>query len=430
MSSTQPTLIATSKLKTNPNNPRAIRKDQLDKLVKSLREFPEMLEARPIVVDPDFVVLGGNMRLKAAQLAGLTEVPVYVASWEEAKHKEFIIKDNLAFGEWDWDMLANEWDAEELDDWGLDVPLEEEPTEGLTDPDDVPEVPEEPTTKPGDLWILGDHRLLCGDSTKAEDVERLMDGEKVNLAFTSPPYAEQREYDEESGFKPIPPDRYVEWFKSIQENVYLYLELDGSWFVNIKPASRGLTTELYVLELVLAHVKNWGWNFATEYCWERAGIPQEPQRRFKNQFEPIYQFTKGEWKFRPVAVQIESKSAFKYGGKAKRKDASNQGVDMNWNHAAPGMAYPGNRLPTFSSSHEALGHGAAFPVGLPEWFIKAYTDKADIVYDPFAGSGSTLLASEQTGRKAVCIEISPKYCDVIVKRWEDFTGKKAELWKQ
>lgn len=117
----QPTRTAINKLRTNPNNPRTIRKDQLDKLVKSLREFPEMLEARPIVVDPDFVVLGGNMRLKAAQEAGLTEVPVYVATWEEAKHKEFIIKDNLAFGEWDWDMLANEWEPEQLDDWGLKV---------------------------------------------------------------------------------------------------------------------------------------------------------------------------------------------------------------------------------------------------------------------------------------------------------------------
>ena len=85
-------------------------------------------------------------------------------------------------------MLANEWDAEELDDWGLDVPLEDEPTEGLTDPDEVPEVPEEPTTKPGDLWILGDHRLLCGDSTKAEDGERLMDGNKADMVFTDPPY--------------------------------------------------------------------------------------------------------------------------------------------------------------------------------------------------------------------------------------------------
>jgi hypothetical protein len=132
----QPTSTAINKLRTNPNNPRTIRKDQLDKLVKSLREFPEMLEARPIVVDPDFVVLGGNMRLKAAQLAGLTEVPVYVATWEEAKHKEFIIKDNLAFGEWDWDMLANEWEPEELDDWGLQVWKPED-----AELDEMPELP-------------------------------------------------------------------------------------------------------------------------------------------------------------------------------------------------------------------------------------------------------------------------------------------------
>jgi hypothetical protein len=120
------TLIETSKLRTNPNNPRAIREDQLDKLVKSLREFPEMLEARPIVTNPDLVVLGGNMRLKAALLAGLEKVPVYVATWEEAKNKEFVIKDNVAFGEWDWDMLANEWDAELLTEWGMDVWLPEE----------------------------------------------------------------------------------------------------------------------------------------------------------------------------------------------------------------------------------------------------------------------------------------------------------------
>jgi ParB-like chromosome segregation protein Spo0J len=113
--------IELSKLKTNPNNPRLIREDKLDKLVKSLREFPEMLEARPIVVDPDYVVLGGNMRLKAARLAGLTTVPVYVASWDEAKGKQFIIKDNVGFGEWDWDMLANEWEPQDLNEWGLDV---------------------------------------------------------------------------------------------------------------------------------------------------------------------------------------------------------------------------------------------------------------------------------------------------------------------
>jgi len=110
-----------SGIKQNPTNPRIIKDDKFQKLVTSIKEFPEMLEARPIVVNPDMIVLGGNMRLKAAKAAGLTEAPVYVATWEESKAKEFIVKDNVGFGEWDWDILANEWDASELDEWGLDV---------------------------------------------------------------------------------------------------------------------------------------------------------------------------------------------------------------------------------------------------------------------------------------------------------------------
>ena len=111
-----------SDIKSNPNNPRVIKDDKFDKLVTSIKEFPEMLEARPIVVNPDMVVLGGNMRLKALKAAGVKEAPVYVATWDEIKQKEFIIKDNVSFGEWDWDTLATEWDADELEAWGLDVP--------------------------------------------------------------------------------------------------------------------------------------------------------------------------------------------------------------------------------------------------------------------------------------------------------------------
>ena len=114
-------LIKVSDIKANPNNPRIIKDDKFDKLVTSIKEFPEMLEARPIVVNPDMVVLGGNMRLKALKAAGVKEAPVYVATWDEIKQKEFIIKDNVGFGEWDWDILANEWDAEELGEWGLEV---------------------------------------------------------------------------------------------------------------------------------------------------------------------------------------------------------------------------------------------------------------------------------------------------------------------
>jgi hypothetical protein len=118
-SSIKPTKLST--IKANPTNPRIIKDDKFQKLVKSIQDFPEMLEARPIVVNPDMIVLGGNMRLKACKAAGLIEAPVYIASWEESKANAFIIKDNVGYGEWDWDILANEWDATEIEEWGLDV---------------------------------------------------------------------------------------------------------------------------------------------------------------------------------------------------------------------------------------------------------------------------------------------------------------------
>lgn len=117
-------LVKISEIKTNPNNPRLIKDDKYHKLVKSIQEFPKMLEIRPIVVNDDMVVLGGNMRLKACKEAGLKEVPIIKASeLTEEQQREFIIKDNVGFGEWDWNMLANEWDNEELNEWGLDVPV-------------------------------------------------------------------------------------------------------------------------------------------------------------------------------------------------------------------------------------------------------------------------------------------------------------------
>jgi hypothetical protein len=110
-----------NKIKSNPNNPRVIKDDKFKKLVQSLKDLPEMAQVRPIVVNQDMIVLGGNMRLKAMKEAGWKEAPVAVVDWDEDKQRQFIIKDNVGFGEWDWDMLANEWDAESLGEWGLDV---------------------------------------------------------------------------------------------------------------------------------------------------------------------------------------------------------------------------------------------------------------------------------------------------------------------
>lgn len=173
----------------NPTNPRIIKDDKFKKLVKSIEEFPQMLELRPIVVDSNMVVLGGNMRLKACVAAGLKEVPIIIADQlTDAQKGEFIIKDNVGFGEWDWDLLANEWDVEALTDWGLELPFDNTPV--LEAEEDDYEAPSEIKTDIvlGDLIEIGNHRLLCGDSTDSDAVARLMDGQKADMVFTDPPY--------------------------------------------------------------------------------------------------------------------------------------------------------------------------------------------------------------------------------------------------
>ena len=181
--------VKLSEIKSNPNNPRIIKDDKFHKLVKSIKEFPKMLEIRPIVVNQDMIVLGGNMRLKASKEAGLKEVFIVKADdLTEDEQKQFIIKDNIGFGEWDWDMLANEWEADLLEEWGLDVPeltITEEPA---AEEDDY-EIPDEVQTDivPGDLFEIGEHRLLCGDSTDINAVENLINGDRCNLV-TDPPY--------------------------------------------------------------------------------------------------------------------------------------------------------------------------------------------------------------------------------------------------
>ena len=425
------------KLVPYAKNSRTHSDEQIAQIASSIKEWGF---TTAVLVDESGSIIAGHGRILAARRLGMTEVPVMVASgWTDSQKRAYVIADNkLALNAgWDNELLALE--LGELGDLGFDLdlvgftdeeiaalmPVEIEP--GQTDENAVPEVPVDPVTKPGDVWVLGDHRLMCGDCKSFGDVEKLLAGEKINLVVTSPPYASQRTYDEESKFKPIKTDEYVDWYKDVAANIYANLESDGSYFCNIKPNAEGISRELYVFDLVLAHVRDWGWNYADEFCWERAGIPQQVSRRFKNQFEPIYHFTRGEWKFRPDEVKHKSKAV----PKAKGKGAGNTNAAMRQGHVsavdgndvAAGMAYPGNRLPTFQS--EALGHPAAYPVGLPEFFMKAYTDIGDVVFDPFMGSGSTLIAAEKNGRRARGTEISPIYTDLIVKRWQDFTGKQA-----
>ena len=376
--------VSINDLRENPENPRSISGEKFERLVNSIRQFPEMMEARPIVVDQNNVILGGNMRFKAAKEAGLQEVDVYVASWDEAKNPEFIIKDNVGFGEWDWDMLANEWDAVLLDDWGLDVWQEEEEKEGLTDPDEVPEVPADPVTQLGDLWILGEHRLLCGDSTKAEDVARLMDGNKADMVFTDPPYGVNVEGGKHK--------RHIAGDLT-QTAIPFSFDLSIS-LATVEGARLYFCGGESNLQLYSKLFERFCQQIPRHLIWVKESHVMRPNG-YHNQYEIIFH-------------------GYKPGG----------GGLSNWY---------GGRTETEASdvwqlkrdSRSEYLHPTQKPVAIPERAIRNSSPAKGLVYEPFGGSGSTLIAAEKTGRKCYGMELDPKYCDVIVKRWEDFTGQKA-----
>jgi hypothetical protein len=192
-------LVDIDSVKPNPKNPRTIKASKLTQLVKSIKDFPQMLNLRPLIVDKKGYVIGGNMRLAAAKEVGLKKIPVLRAeSLTPAQVKEFIIKDNVGFGDWDWEAIANEWEIGKLEEWGLDIPdfiNADEQAERNSKADEIPEVPSEPVSAYGDIWICGSHRVMCGDSTKAGDVDALMQGTTAQLIHADPPYGMGKESD-------------------------------------------------------------------------------------------------------------------------------------------------------------------------------------------------------------------------------------------
>lgn len=176
-----------SEIKKNPDNPRVIKDEKFHQLKKSIQDFPEMLHLREIVVDENYMILGGNQRFKALQELKHTDVVAKIVSGlSEEQKKEFIVKDNVNVGDWDFDLLSDNYDSLQLNDWGVEIELEEK--QEVFEDDFETVIPEDPITVLGDLYEIGEHRLLCGDSTNIDDVEKLMNGEKADIAFTSPPY--------------------------------------------------------------------------------------------------------------------------------------------------------------------------------------------------------------------------------------------------
>lgn len=299
---------------------------------------------------------------------------------------------------------------------------ESEPTSGAEPSDEDAEPAPDPSAEllekwkvqRGQLWAIGQHRLLCGDCREPADVARLMGGERVNVAFTSPPYASQRKYDESSGFKPIHPDKFVEWFEAVQANVSSVLASDGSWFVNIKEHCDDGQRSLYVKDLTIAHVRRWGWRFVDELLWLKNGMPGLFGERLRNAFEPVFHFTKGpkcKTRFASVAHKSDTVPTGSVGG-----NAAMQGKGDPLRGRGDGMALPDNTIKASADGAGVGEHAARFPVALPEFFIKAFSDAGDTIMDPFCGSGTTIVAAHRLGRRGFGVELSPAYCAVILER--------------
>ncbi len=441
--------MALADLKPAPYNPRRMNHAAMAGLTKSLERFGNV---QPIVWNrrSGFVV-GGHQRLKVLKRNGAQQTPVVVVDLNDTDERALNVALNSPgiageFTDRLEELLAQirTDDAALFADLQFDALLAQttEPV-GLVDPDQIPELPKTPVTRAGDLWTLGRHRLLCADCRDVDSLARLLARATLNLALTSPPYAQQRKYDQDSAFRPIPPEAYVQWFEPVAAGVRAHLATDGSFCVNIKEHAEGGQRSLYVKDLTIAFVRQWGWRFADEFIWTHGGTPRTPAGRLKNGFEPVFHFALGTCKWRPENVRHAAVDIPEWGGihpsqddgmrMKRRQRISNSSAQGSSYRAsgnppvlAPGqtLAYPSNVI-SCGKNREALGHGAVFPVGLPSFFIRLLTDDSDRVFDPFAGAGTTIIACERLGRTGYGCEISPAYCDVIVERWQNLTGKKA-----
>ena len=374
-------------------NPRQLTKDQYKDLKDSITRFGLV---DPMIVNTHKqrknILVGGHQRVRVAKDLGFEEVPCVEVKLTLDKEKELNIRLNKNTGEWDYDALANYFDVGELTDWGFtDDELQfwaEEPKEGLIDDDEVPEV-EEAVTQTGDLWMLGDHKVLCGDATKKEDVERLMEGQKADMVFTDPPYNVDYDQDKSPLGKPEGSKGKIQNDNMSREEFNIFVT---NWMDNVMSyAVGGIYVCMSCKEWgnIMSVFEKLGGHWSSTIIWNKNSFVMGRQD-YHRKFEPIlYGWKEGN----------------KHYWCGDRKQSDVWDVDRHIK----------NDL-----------HPTMKPIELMVNAISNSTIKNNNVLDPFLGSGSTLIACEKTNRKCYGMEIDPHYCDVIVKRWEEYTGKKAE----
>ena len=524
--------IKITELKNNPANPRNITEKEFNKLITSLLVFPEMLSTRPMIINASHEVLGGNQRLRAllaisqmeeaeisqritnssdgkkmkkeereecirhwVAFTDHQEVEVEMVHWSDHQQRQFIIKDNATFGEWDWDKLANEWDSDELNDWGVGVWAESDKDnqeveeddfslDGIDDTDDS-----EAVTKLGDVWQLGRHRLVCGDCTDEEAVNKLMNGEKADMVFTDPPYGMKKEADGVLNDN-LNYDDLLEFNKKWIPLTFANTKDNGSWYCwgtdlvlfdiyheIIKPKlktrelsflnyivwdkgcaqgqmNESLTKYATATERCLFVCK--GANNASSGCFRtkdfyfegfesirgymcdelrKAGLTIRDAIKATSSYASHY-FAKSQWAF-PTEDDynkikaISNRNAFKKEYKELQKEYKELQKEYKellpyFNNTHDNQNDVWHFKVTSPNERELAGeHPTPKPIALCARAIKSSSRENGIVLDVFGGSGSTLIACEQLNRTCYMMELSPKYCDVIIKRYEALTGEKA-----
>lgn len=400
-----------------PKNPRYLKGEEHDKLKKSLKDSPELLQYKPLMVyaaeGGKFVVICGNMRLRICQeldnegVEGFDALPCFVLNKDVsiAKIKEYAIKDNVQAGNWDWDELANgDWEVDDLQDWGVDCSF-------LTDTEPVKEMSERKETeddaydedeheieakcKLGDIWQLGRHRLMCGDSTDASQVAKLLGGTNIQLYLTDPPYNVAYGYDgaateghRKDGLvvlnDKMDNDKFEEFLTNAFNAANANMEKGASFYI--------FHSDGYSYWFRKALINTVDLELRENLIWVKNSMVLGRQD---------YQ-----WRHEPCL----------YGWK--------KGASHNWFSDRKQTTVMEFDRPTKNVEHPTMK-----PIPLFAYLIQNSSQEGWNVYDSFGGSGTTIMACEQLNRNGFSMELDPHYCDVIINRWETYTGKKAEKIK-
>lgn len=434
MSSLEIKYVPTNSLIPYSRNPRKWDKgNAVQKMVSSIKEFGFTI---PILAKPDNTIIDGHLRYAGAKQLKMAEVPVIIADgWTEAQVKAFRLLANRSvnWAEWDDELLRLE--LEELQGLNFDLDLTgfdtadlsrlleakpEQATDGDGDSEEAaePELPANPVTRPLDLWILGNHRLLCADSTDQEAVWEVLDGQKADLCFTSPPYLKLRDYHQKISDSDA---LLIGVFKNVVE----VMKPDGQVLVNL-----GVIYENYewtpYWEPMIESFREQGWKRYGLYVWDRGwALPGAYHGRLAPRLELIFHFNQQK---RMLNKVIPCKEVGETGANNRRfEDGSLEDRDPIVVGEYKVLEDIVCVARSSTSTSETGNHPAVFPVKLPQVIIETFTNPGELVLEPFSGSGTSIIAAEKSSRRCAGIEIAPPYVDAAVLRWQNITGQEATL---